>query len=430
MMFRLFLLALFHNYINVVVDAICSACAGSDLFEYPLLASQKFGDSNIDLFFETGIAKGQNDYIRRTRTAGRGTDVRFTDVVRLWSITTIAGKVEKLYFGTPHGACLEQPFKTEPRNQLVCVFQQHPTVRFARAARFGFSVDGNRCHGNWKLRDGVYWCESVSGRWEWTHIPVCSTTGVACDDRALSCPADQYKHLDKCCRGCPPGERVDVPCVSCTACEIGTYTDKVNGYSMCKVCNICGVGLKLRRPCSRRSPADCVLQPNYFCMKPRGSYCDTARRYTQCRKGTFISTAGTETTDNVCKPCPPNTYTDGDNMFECLPHTTCADRGLVEKLVGTNISDTVCVPRDTFQIVTGVLTVLLFFFIVAVAVAIKFNFFMLAKKRLRKNRHKHRSKRKSRRESRRVNRPSRRPKEPDRPDVVQKSTTTTVQLDV
>ncbi|XP_025941389.1 tumor necrosis factor receptor superfamily member 14 isoform X3 [Apteryx rowi] len=131
---------------------------------------------------------------------------------------------------------------------------------------------------------------------------------------------------------------------TCIPCVEDTYTDHPNGLEHCRKCKLCDKGANLvpEVVCTSTKNTVCGCPPGYFCRYLGTEGCELCRRYTVCFPGTMVKERGTKTTDNVCKACPPGTFSAANMSYSCAPWPGLKENGLVQEKEGTPPSDAVC----------------------------------------------------------------------------------------
>ncbi len=76
-------------------------------------------------------------------------------------------------------------------------------------------------------------------------------------------------------------------------------------------------------------------------FNPDGDSSEDCFEFTDCRRGEFVKSEGTPTSDRICQACPEGTFSNVVNAATCVDHTTCQARmELVTEATPT--SDRVC----------------------------------------------------------------------------------------
>ncbi|XP_055021573.1 tumor necrosis factor receptor superfamily member 14-like isoform X2 [Boleophthalmus pectinirostris] len=144
----------------------------------------------------------------------------------------------------------------------------------------------------------------------------------------LTCHPSEYPIGVECCPMCPVGTRVNKHCTefrstSCLPCDGGTYMNKPTGRTECLRCRMCaaGSGLRVKVSCTSTSNTLCEPEDRFFCVEPSDEgNCEASQKHSLCSPGEFIQQPGSSSTDTVCSPCPPDSFSNG-TLSVCRPHT-------------------------------------------------------------------------------------------------------------
>ncbi|XP_066568401.1 tumor necrosis factor receptor superfamily member 3 isoform X2 [Amia ocellicauda] len=94
-------------------------------------------------------------------------------------------------------------------------------------------------------------------------------------------------------------------------------------------------------PCSPDSDAQCRCTSGFYCSDPA---CEHCLPLSVCLPGEGATKQGTG--DVICEACKEGTYNNlTDSQSPCLSHSNCTALGQMLKIPGTNISDSVCIPK-------------------------------------------------------------------------------------
>ncbi|XP_037695343.1 tumor necrosis factor receptor superfamily member 6-like [Choloepus didactylus] len=128
----------------------------------------------------------------------------------------------------------------------------------------------------------------------------------------LGCGPHEYWTAGRCCRPCPPGQRIGKHCSvthsvgECVSCESGTFSDVPNEDTSCRRCTRC-------RTADQEMVAECSLTSDRHCQCRTGSfYCDSPAecpescfRCSRCLEDTVPLWPCNATRDTVCGPAHP-----------------------------------------------------------------------------------------------------------------------------
>ncbi|CAL8252607.1 unnamed protein product [Arctogadus glacialis] len=191
---------------------------------------------------------------------------------------------------------------------------------------------------------------------------------------SANCPPNEYRHGIECCPECPSGKRVSEDCradkiTACELCSEGTFHNGYNKRKECDPCTDCppGLGLKVKKLCTKTSDTLCELLDGYFCKETKRGGCMAAQRHKDCSPGQYIRQRGTASEDTVCIKCIDGTFSDG-NSTSCLPHTRCGE-GQQQIKPGTQSTDFECgEPSKALLWLSSILIVLIPVFILMLCV--------------------------------------------------------------
>ncbi|XP_053286018.1 tumor necrosis factor receptor superfamily member 1B [Pleuronectes platessa] len=159
----------------------------------------------------------------------------------------------------------------------------------------------------------------------------------------------EYLVNNRCCKKCPPGQRLSQECSDttesvCKQCDPNQYMEKWNYAQNCLPCRICrsDKGLQYVQNCSSTTRAGCVCKPGMYCnVEFDDPYCAECLKYSPCIAGFGVSVPGTAYSDVSCKRCPTGTFSDTRSFTDpCRPHTDCQGKAVVTQ--GNTVSDTLC----------------------------------------------------------------------------------------
>ncbi|XP_006885951.1 PREDICTED: tumor necrosis factor receptor superfamily member 1B [Elephantulus edwardii] len=180
---------------------------------------------------------------------------------------------------------------------------------------------------------------SVSGDFA---VPYALEPGTECR------PKEYYdQRAQMCCSKCPPGKHVKNFCTTtsdtvCDTCEDSTYTQLWNWVSECLSCNSrCSSDQVEVQACTREQNRICNCKPGWYCTLKRQEGCRLCAPLRKCRPGFGVAKPGTETSDVVCAPCAPGTFSNTTSSTDaCRPHRICSSVAVP----GNASMDTVCGP--------------------------------------------------------------------------------------
>uniref|UniRef100_G1RFE5 Tumor necrosis factor receptor superfamily member 1B n=1 Tax=Nomascus leucogenys TaxID=61853 RepID=G1RFE5_NOMLE len=148
-----------------------------------------------------------------------------------------------------------------------------------------------------------------------------------------------------CCSKCPPGQHAKVFCTKtsdtvCDSCEDSTYTQLWNWVPECLSCGSrCSSDQVETQACTREQNRVCTCRPGWYCALSKQEGCRLCTPLRKCRPGFGVAKSGTETSDVVCKPCTPGTFSNTTSSTDiCRPHQICN----VVAIPGNASMDAVC----------------------------------------------------------------------------------------
>ncbi|KAM8958775.1 tumor necrosis factor receptor superfamily member 1B [Lycaon pictus] len=175
-----------------------------------------------------------------------------------------------------------------------------------------------------------------------TQLPYVPELGSSCQ---------QSEYLDQrtqmCCRMCPPGSHARLFCTKtsntvCARCENSTYTQLWNWVPECLSCGSrCGADQVETQACTREQNRICSCKPGWYCTLRRQGGCRLCAPLRRCRPGFGVAKPGTATSDVVCAPCAPGTFSNTTSSTDtCQPHRICSSVAVP----GNASMDAVCSP--------------------------------------------------------------------------------------
>nr|3ALQ_R Chain R, Tumor necrosis factor receptor superfamily member 1B [Homo sapiens]3ALQ_S Chain S, Tumor necrosis factor receptor superfamily member 1B [Homo sapiens]3ALQ_T Chain T, Tumor necrosis factor receptor superfamily member 1B [Homo sapiens]3ALQ_U Chain U, Tumor necrosis factor receptor superfamily member 1B [Homo sapiens]3ALQ_V Chain V, Tumor necrosis factor receptor superfamily member 1B [Homo sapiens]3ALQ_W Chain W, Tumor necrosis factor receptor superfamily member 1B [Homo sapiens] len=148
-----------------------------------------------------------------------------------------------------------------------------------------------------------------------------------------------------CCSKCSPGQHAKVFCTKtsdtvCDSCEDSTYTQLWNWVPECLSCGSrCSSDQVETQACTREQNRICTCRPGWYCALSKQEGCRLCAPLRKCRPGFGVARPGTETSDVVCKPCAPGTFSNTTSSTDiCRPHQICN----VVAIPGNASMDAVC----------------------------------------------------------------------------------------
>ncbi|XP_035007978.2 tumor necrosis factor receptor superfamily member 1B isoform X1 [Hippoglossus stenolepis] len=159
----------------------------------------------------------------------------------------------------------------------------------------------------------------------------------------------EYVVNNRCCKKCPPGQRLSQKCSDttesvCKQCDPNQYMEKWNYAPNCSPCRICKPykGLQYAQNCSSITRAGCVCKPGMYCIVEFDDpYCAECRKYRLCKAGSGVSVPGTAYSDVRCERCPNGMFSNTSSLTDpCRPHTECHGKAVARK--GNAASDNLC----------------------------------------------------------------------------------------
>ncbi|XP_042335663.1 tumor necrosis factor receptor superfamily member 1B-like [Sceloporus undulatus] len=148
------------------------------------------------------------------------------------------------------------------------------------------------------------------------------------------CQNPQTEHyveaIDRCCRSCPPGSRVQRRCnesmdTQCIECEEGMFTPAWSRAERCFSCiPPCKAGFVEVKECTRTQDRFCWCRSHQFCAIKLSQSCLQCVEHHPCAKGSGVVKPGTGTSNVQCAPCDPGTFSDVESATAlCKPHKKC-----------------------------------------------------------------------------------------------------------
>ncbi|XP_058408913.1 tumor necrosis factor receptor superfamily member 1B isoform X1 [Diceros bicornis minor] len=148
-----------------------------------------------------------------------------------------------------------------------------------------------------------------------------------------SCQLREFydKRTQRRCSQCPPGCRAKTSCnetsdTVCVPCEDSTYTQLWNWLPECLSCGSrCGSNQVETQACTLKQNRICTCRPGWYCMLPRQEGCQVCMPLRKCHPGFGVAKPGTATSNVVCAPCAPGTFSDRTSSTDtCRPHRKCS----------------------------------------------------------------------------------------------------------
>ncbi|KAF3820313.1 hypothetical protein GH733_015822 [Mirounga leonina] len=157
-------------------------------------------------------------------------------------------------------------------------------------------------------------------------LPYAPEPGTTCRHREYF---DQRAQM--CCSTCPPGSHARSFCnktsdTVCARCENSTYTQLWNWVPECLSCGSrCSPDQVEAQACTREQNRICTCKPGWYCTLRRQEGCRLCAPLRKCRPGFGVAKPGTATSDVVCAPCAPGTFSSTTSSTDtCRPHRICS----------------------------------------------------------------------------------------------------------
>nr|XP_035925366.1 tumor necrosis factor receptor superfamily member 1B isoform X1 [Halichoerus grypus] len=157
-------------------------------------------------------------------------------------------------------------------------------------------------------------------------LPYAPEPGSVCRHREYF---DQRAQM--CCSTCPPGSHARSFCTKtsdtvCARCENSTYTQLWNWVHECLSCGSrCSTDQVETQACTREQNRICTCKPGWYCTLRRQEGCRLCAPLRRCRPGFGVAKPGTATSDVVCTPCAPGTFSSTTSSTDtCRPHRICS----------------------------------------------------------------------------------------------------------
>uniref|UniRef100_A0A914UT62 Tumor necrosis factor receptor superfamily member 16 n=1 Tax=Plectus sambesii TaxID=2011161 RepID=A0A914UT62_9BILA len=182
-------------------------------------------------------------------------------------------------------------------------------------------------------------------------------SAAATEMTPATCAANQTfdAELGRCCTVCAKGFGVSLPCTETNDTECDRCRE-VNGHrtfsasdsyrDVCETCSICPENAWEVHQCNDTHNTKCQCHSNYY-----GNVRSTdssgvqqhfgCRKCTVCSSGTYVELGCSLSEDAVCKLCPADTFSRGDNWVKCQPCRTCPSGAKLLQSC-TKTTDTVC----------------------------------------------------------------------------------------
>ncbi len=150
---------------------------------------------------------------------------------------------------------------------------------------------------------------------------------VTCEDSVFGCPEERdsggmmgdSSMMGECATGTfDHDDDASTECVAWTDCEAGQYETTAGTPTSDRVCRACASGT--------------------FSTETNALGCIP---WQDCEAGTYVSVEGSATGDRECATCAEGTYTDGPNQSSCLPLDACP-AGTVQTAPGTDTTPPSC----------------------------------------------------------------------------------------
>ncbi|XP_060540730.1 tumor necrosis factor receptor superfamily member 1B isoform X1 [Pantherophis guttatus] len=160
-------------------------------------------------------------------------------------------------------------------------------------------------------------------------------------------PREEYyeENIQKCCRSCPPGFRVQQKCdngvnTQCVRCAEGSYNTGWSRAGRCFSCSPqCKEGFVEEKTCTHTQNRVCWCRPDHFCSLVVSDKCYHCQPYQKCAMGYGVLREGTRETDVECALCQPGTFSDHESHQSfCTPHRICQS----PLVLGNSTHNTVC----------------------------------------------------------------------------------------
>ncbi|XP_060479505.1 tumor necrosis factor receptor superfamily member 1B [Panthera onca] len=162
-----------------------------------------------------------------------------------------------------------------------------------------------------------------------------------------SCQLTEYfdERTQMCCSKCQPGYHAQSLCTEtsdtvCARCEDSTYTKLWNWVHECLSCDSrCTSDQVETQACTPEQNRVCTCRPGWYCTLKRQKGCRLCAPLHRCRPGFGVARPGTATSNVVCAPCGPGTFSDTTSSTDaCRPHRICGSVAIP----GNATMDAVC----------------------------------------------------------------------------------------
>ncbi|XP_074067315.1 tumor necrosis factor receptor superfamily member 5 isoform X2 [Macrotis lagotis] len=189
---------------------------------------------------------------------------------------------------------------------------------------------------------------------------------------SISCENNQYLVNGLCCKKCSPGTKLVTDCnedseTQCEPCQEGEFQSSLNHDKYCHQQKYCdpNLHLKIQEEGSLEKDTICICTDGLHCTSPE---CESCSSHSPCQPGFGVKHIGTGSTDTICEPCKKGFFSNVSSAFEqCLPWTSCKDKGLVEIQEGTDKTDVRCEngpeSRMVLLVLVPITVGIIFFFI-------------------------------------------------------------------
>ncbi|XP_072106275.1 uncharacterized protein, partial [Mobula birostris] len=95
--------------------------------------------------------------------------------------------------------------------------------------------------------------------------------------------------------------------------------------------------------CNATHNTVCRCKRSYYCSEQLEGRCERCKRISQCGSGHGVTRNATDSSDVICAPCPPGTFSNvTDSLSPCQNHTVCAVSGRFTVHSGDEHRDAAC----------------------------------------------------------------------------------------
>ncbi|XP_062977519.1 tumor necrosis factor receptor superfamily member 5 isoform X4 [Elgaria multicarinata webbii] len=183
----------------------------------------------------------------------------------------------------------------------------------------------------------------------WLSWGGCALLLLAClaVEHGPKCGVDQYEQHERCCKKCPPGQKVETECSGesdtvCQDCESGRFQAGWTKAMQCTPHADCHqyAGLVVHMGGNAQRNVVCRCRNGTHCY---GQECESCQPNSACGPGEGVRQEANHVNDTVCVECADGFFSNVSSATaRCQAWSSCEEKNLIQKTKGTRTSDVFC----------------------------------------------------------------------------------------